>query len=287
MNNQLAIALTEIIANAIIYKHSYAYTFDGEDAEKIHKHLKAAMSSHSMIEITESIVAKHNLVNRLPQTHSDCAEIYKKQDECKWPTLLHKSIMIPLRRLDNCDCAEIYKKQDECKWPTLLHKSIMIPLRRLDNCDSILADAEQIYNEFLWEELYDRATEEVRNYYEEENMEFDLEDEDVCDAIYDTVHDLTTYNPGFANLLADLINTVIRDQDFINRLMDMIVIETTRAHSRVGAAAGNQLEWMTIDRQLKQNYEDGKQLHYDYLKSRNQAHMIGHFRERFYTTQFS
>ena len=72
--------------------------------------------------------------------------------------------------------------------------------------------------------------------------------------------------------------------------MDMIVIETTRAHSHVGAAAGNQLEWMTIDRQLKQNYEDGKQLHYDYLKSRKQAHMIGHFRERFYTiyaTQFS
>jgi len=65
MNNQLAIALTEIIANAIIDKHSYAYrAFDAEDAEKIHKHLKAAMSSHSMIEITESIVAKHNLVNR-------------------------------------------------------------------------------------------------------------------------------------------------------------------------------------------------------------------------------
>ena len=256
MNNQLAIALTEIIANAIIYKYSYS-TFDTE-AEKIHKHLKAAMSSHSMIEITESIVAKHNLVNRLPQTHSDCAEIYKKQDECKWPTLLHKSIMIPLRRLDNCG--------------------------------SILADAEQIYNEFLWEELYDRASEEVRNYYEEENMEFDLEDEDVCDAIYDTVAELTTYNTGFTNLLADLINTVIRDQDFINRLMDMLVIEATRAHSRVGAAAGNQLEWMTIDRQLKQNYEDGKQLHYDYLKSRKQAHMIGHFRERFYTiytTQFS
>lgn len=254
MNNQLAIELTEIIADAIIYKYAYS-AFDIEDAEKIHKHLKAAMSSHSMIEITESIVAKHNLVNRLPQTHSDCAEIYKKQDGYEWPTLLHKSIMIPLRRPDNCD--------------------------------SILADAEQIYNEFLWEELYDRASEQVRNYYEEENMEFDLEDDDVCDAIYDTVSDLTTFDTGFANLLADLINTVIRDQDFINRLMDMIVIETTRAHSHVGAAAGNQLEWMTIDRQLKQNYEDGKQLHYDYLKSRNQAHMIGHFRERFYTTQFS
>ena len=255
MNNQLAIALTEIIADAINDKHSSYRAFDTERAEKIHKHLKAAMSSHSMIEITESIVAKHNLVNRLPQTHSDCAEIYKKQDECKWPTLLHKSIMIPLRRLDNHD--------------------------------SILADAEQMYNEFLWEELYDRATEQVRNYYEEEDMEFDLEDEDVLDAIYDTVCDLTTFDLGFMNLLADLINTIIRDQDFINRLMDMIVIETTRAHSHVGAAAGNQLEWMTIDRQLKQNYEDGKQLHYDYLKSRNQAHMIRHFRERFYTTQFS
>lgn len=254
MNNQLAIELTEIIADAIIYKYAYS-AFDIEDAEKIHKHLKAAMSSHSMIEITESIVAKHNLVNCLPQTHSDCAEIYKKQDECKWPTLLHKSIMIPLRRLDNCD--------------------------------SILDNAEQIYNEFLCEELYDRALEQVRNYYEEEGMEFDLEDDDVCDAIYDTVHDLTTFDPGFTNLLADLINTVIRDQDFINRLMDMIVIETTRAHSRVGAAAGNQLEWMTIDRQLKQNYEDGKQLHYDYLNSHNQAHMIRSLREMFYTTQFS
>lgn len=254
MNNQLAITLTEIIANAIIYKYAYS-AFDIEDAEKIHKHLKAAMSSHSMIEITESIVAKHNLVNRLPQTHGDCDEIYKKQNECEWPTLLHKSIMIPLRRLDNCD--------------------------------SILADAEQMYNEFLWEELYDRASEQVRNYYEEENMEFDLEDDDVCDAIYDTVSDLTTFDTGFTNLLADLINTVIRDQDFINRLMDMIVIETTRAHSRVGSAAGNQLEWMTIDRQLKQNYEDGKQLHYDYLKSHNQAHMIRSLRERFYTTQFS
>ena len=254
MNNQLAIELTEIIADAINDKHSYR-AFETERAEKIHKHLKAAMSSHSMIEITESIVAKHNLVNRLPQTHSDCAEIYKKQDECKWPTLLHKSIMIPLRRLDNYD--------------------------------SILADAEQTYNEFLWEELYDRALEQVRNYYEEENMEFDLEDDDVLDAIYDTVHELTIYDPGFANLLADLINTVIRDQDFINRLMDMIVIETTRAHSHVGAAAGNQLEWMTIDRQLKQNYEDGKQLHYDYLNSRNQAHMIRSLREMFYTTQFS
>lgn len=252
MNNQLAIELTEIIANAI--KHSYS-AFDTEGAEKIHKHLKAAMSSHSMIEITESIVAKHNLVNRLPQTHSDCAEIYKKRDECKWPTLLHKSIMIPLRRLDNHD--------------------------------SILADAEQTYNEFLWEELFDRALEQVRDYYEEEGMEFDLEDDDVCDAIYDTVHDLATFDTGFMNLLADLINTIIRDQDFINRLMDMIVIETTRAHSRVGAAAGNQLEWMTIDRQLKQNYEDGKQLHYDYLNSHNQAHMIRSLREMFYTTQFS
>lgn len=252
MNNQLAITLTEIIANAIIYKYT---SFYAEDAEKIHKHLKAAMSSHSMIEITESIVAKHNLVNRLPQTHDDCDEIYKKQNECKWPTLLHKSIMIPLRRLDNCD--------------------------------NILADAEQMYNEFLWEELYDRALEQVRNYYEEEGMEFDLEDDDVCDAISDTVSDLTTFDTGFTNLLADLINTVIRDQDFINRLMDMIVIETTRAHSRVGAAAGNQLEWMTIDRQLKQNYEDGKQLHYDYLNSHNQAHMIRSLREMFYTTQFS
>ena len=254
MNNQLAIELTEIIANAINDKNSYR-AFETERAEKIHKHLKAAMSSHSMIEITESIVAKHNLVNRLPQTHSDCAEIYKKQDECEWPTLLHKSIMIPLRRLNNYD--------------------------------RILADAEQTYNEFLWEELYDRAFEQVRNYYEEENMEFDLEDDDVREAIYDTVGELTTYDPGFTNLLADLINTVIGDQDFINRLMDMIVIETTRAHSRVGAAAGNQLEWMTIDRQLKQNYEDGKQLHYDYLKSYKQAHMIRHLREMFYTTQFS
>lgn len=254
MNNQLAIELTEIIADAIIYKYSYN-DFDTERAEKIHKHLKAAMSSHSMIEITESIVAKHNLVNRLPQTHSDCAEIYKKQDECKWPTLLHKSIMIPLRHLNNYD--------------------------------SILADAEQMYNECLYEELYDRALEQVRNYYEEEDMEFDLDDDDVCDAISDTVCDLTTFDLGFINLLADLINTVIRDQDFINRLMDMIVIETTRAHSRVGAAAGNQLEWMTIDCQLKQNYEDGKQLHYDYLNSHNQAHMIRRLREMFYTTQFS
>lgn len=256
MNNQLAIELTieltEIIANAINDKNSYR-AFETERAEKIHKHLKAAMSSHSMIEITESIVAKHNLVNRLPQTHSDCAEIYKKQDECKWPRLLHRSIIIPLQRPNNY---------------------------------GILADTEQMYNEFLCEELYDRAFEIVRNYYEEENMEFDLEDEDVCDAIYDTVGELTTYDPGFTNLLADLINTVIRDQDFINRLMDMIVIETTRAHSRVGAAAGNQLEWMTIDRQLKQNYEDGKQLHYDYLKSYNQAHMIRSLREMFYTTQF-
>ena len=81
MNNQLAITLTEIIANAIIYKYAYS-AFDIEDAEKIHKHLKAAMSSHSMIEITESIVAKHNLVNRLPQTHDDCDEIYKKQNAC-------------------------------------------------------------------------------------------------------------------------------------------------------------------------------------------------------------